>query len=161
WTREHVTFFASIQLSKTIMFVILSMVVAVAAFNIVSTLVMVVRDKRNDIAILRTLGSSPRSILTIFASQGTLIGLVGTLFGLLLGLLVATQLQHVVEIIERLFDVDLLSAEVYWLGELPSRLRIDEIAKICGLALGLAILATIYPALAAARQAPAEALRHE
>ena len=161
WTREHVTFFASIQLSKTIMFVILSMVVAVAAFNIVSTLVMVVRDKRGDIAILRTFGSSPRSIMTIFASQGTLIGLVGTLVGLLLGVLVSTQLQNAVHLIERMLDVDLLSAEVYWLGELPSRLRLDELARICGLALALAIAATFYPALAAARQAPAEALRHE
>src|SRR5690606_54961 len=147
WTREHVTFFASIQLSKTIMFVILSMVVAVAAFNIVSTLVMVVRDKRGDIAILRTFGSAPRSIMTIFASQGTLIGLVGTLVGLLLAVLVSTQLQNVVHPLERLLAVDLLSAEVYWLGELPSRLRIDELAKICGLALALAIAATIYPAL--------------
>lgn len=161
WTREHVTFFASIRLSKSIMFVILSMVIAVAAFNIVSTLVMVVRDKRGDIAILRTFGASPRSILTIFASQGTLIGLVGTLLGLLLGLLVSTQLQNVVEVIERVLDVDLLSAEVYWLGELPSRLRVDELAKICGTALLLAIAATFYPALTAARQAPAEALRHE
>lgn len=161
WTREHVPFFASIRLSKSIMFVILSMVVGVAAFNIVSTLVMVVRDKRGDVAILRTFGSSPRSIMTIFASQGTLIGVVGTLFGLVLGVLVSTQLQHAVQLIERMLDVDLLSAEVYWLGELPSRLRADEIGRICGLALLLAVAATIYPSLAAARQAPAEALRHE
>lgn len=161
WTREHVTFFASIQLSKSIMFVILSMVVAVAAFNIVSTLVMVVREKRGDIAILRTFGSTPRSVMTIFASQGTMIGLIGTLIGLALGVLVSTQLTSIVQVIESLLDVDLLSAEVYWLGELPSRLRVDEIAKICALALVLAIAATFYPALAAARQAPAEALRHE
>lgn len=161
WTQEHVAFFASIRLSKSIMFVILSMVVAVAAFNIVSTLVMVVRDKRGDIAILRSFGAPPSSIMKVFASQGTLIGLVGTLFGLLLGLAVTTQLQNVVDLLEAAFDIDLLSAEVYWLGELPSRLRIAEIGRICGLALLLAIVATIYPALAAARQPPAEALRYE
>ncbi|HEX6992848.1 MAG TPA: FtsX-like permease family protein [Gammaproteobacteria bacterium] len=161
WMQEHVSFFASIRLSKSIMFVILSMVVAVAAFNIVSTLVMVVRDKRGDIAILRSFGAPPSSIMKVFASQGTMIGLVGTLFGLLLGLLVTTQLQHAVELIEAVLDVDLLSAEVYWLGELPSRLRLGEIGRICGLALLLAIAATFYPALAAARQPPAEALRYE
>ena len=161
WTQEHVTFFASIRLSKTIMFVILSMVVAVAAFNIVSTLVMVVRDKRGDIAILRSFGAPPSSIMKVFASQGTMIGLVGTLLGLVLGLLVTTQLQNAVELIEAVLDIDLLSAEVYWLGELPSRLRVVEIGRICGLALLLAIAATFYPALAAARQPPAEALRYE
>ena len=161
WTQEHVSFFASIRLSKSIMFVILSMVVAVAAFNIVSTLVMVVRDKRGDIAILRSFGAPPSSIMKVFASQGTMIGLVGTLFGLLLGLLVTTQLQNAVELIEGALHIDLLSAEVYWLGELPSRLRFVEIGRICGLALLLAIAATIYPALAAARQPPAEALRYE
>ena len=161
WTREHVSFFASIRLSKSIMFVILSMVIAVAAFNIVSTLVMVVRDKRGDIAILRSFGAPPSSIMKVFASQGTMIGLVGTLLGLVLGLLVTTQLQNAVELIEAVLDVDLLSAEVYWLGELPSRLRVVEIGRICGLALLLAIAATIYPALAAARQPPAEALRYE
>ncbi len=161
WTQEHVSFFASIRLSKSIMFVILSMVIAVAAFNIVSTLVMVVRDKRGDIAILRSFGASPASIVKVFASQGMLIGLVGTLFGLLLGLLVTTQLQNAVALIERVLDVDLLSAEVYWLGELPSRLQLAEVGRICGLALLLAIAATVYPALAAARQQPAEALRYE
>src|SRR5690606_20600147 len=145
WMQEHVSFFASIRLSKSIMFVILSMVVAVAAFNIVSTLVMVVRDKRGDIAILRSFGASPSSIMKIFASQGTMIGLVGTLFGLLLGLLVTAQLQNAVELIEAVLDVDLLSAEVYWLGELPSRLRLVEVGRICGVALLLAIMATIYP----------------
>ena len=161
WTQEHVSFFASIRLSKSIMFVILSMVVAVAAFNIVSTLVMVVRDKRGDIAILRSFGAPPSSIMKVFASQGTMIGLIGTLFGLLLGIVVTTQLQNVVELLEATLDIDLLSAEVYWLGELPSRLRIMEIGRICGLALVLAIAATFYPALAAARQPPAEALRYE
>jgi len=161
WTQQHVNFFNSIRLSKSIMFVILSMVVAVAAFNIVSTLVMVVREKRGDIAILRSFGASPRSIMTVFASQGTMIGVAGTAFGVLLGLLVATQLQQAVEWIEAVFDVDLLSAEVYWLGELPSRISGAEITRISALAIVLAIGATFYPALTAARQPPAEALRYE
>jgi lipoprotein-releasing system permease protein len=161
WTRQHVNFFNSIRLSKTIMFVILSMVVAVAAFNIVSTLVMVVRDKKGDIAILRSFGASPRSIMTVFASQGTMIGLAGTLLGVLLGLLVTTQLHNVVGLIEAAFDVDLLSAEVYFLGDLPSQIRSGEIVRICAVALGLAVAATVYPALSAARQPPAEALRYE
>ncbi|MBN1239015.1 MAG: lipoprotein-releasing ABC transporter permease subunit [Gammaproteobacteria bacterium] len=161
WTRQHVNFFNSIRLSKAIMFVILSMVIAVAAFNIVSTLVMVVRDKKGDIAILRSFGASPRSVMTVFASQGTMIGLVGTAAGLLLGLLVTTQLDAVVRLIEASFDIDLLSAEVYFLGDLPSQVRAGEVAQIALVALALAVLATIYPALSAARQHPAEALRYE
>jgi lipoprotein-releasing system permease protein len=161
WTRQHVNFFNSIRLSKTIMFVILSMVVAVAAFNIVSTLVMVVRDKKGDIAILRSFGASPRSIMTVFASQGTMIGVVGTALGILLGMLVTSQLDSAVGLIESLFDVDLLSAEVYFLGDLPSQIRGGEVAQIALVALALAVLATVYPALSAARQPPAEALRYE
>lgn len=161
WTRRHYTYFRSIELQKTLMFVILSLVIAVAAFNIVSTLMMVVRDKRGDIAILRSFGASPRAIMTVFASQGTLIGLVGTLLGVLLALLVTSQLGHLVTLLEAWFDIDLLSAEVYFLSDLPTQLRPAEIAKICALALGLAVAATFYPAFAAARQPPAEALRYE
>lgn len=161
WTRQHSSFFSSIRLSKSIMFVILSMVVAVAAFNIVSTLVMVVRDKKGDIAILRSFGASPRSIMALFANQGIMIGVAGTLLGLALGLLVTTQLQHVVELLEAALDVDLLSAEVYFLGELPSQIRSGEILRICIVAVVLAVAATVYPALTAARQPPAEALRYE
>ncbi|HEX7081921.1 MAG TPA: lipoprotein-releasing ABC transporter permease subunit [Gammaproteobacteria bacterium] len=161
WTRQHVNFFNSIRLSKSIMFVILSMVVAVAAFNIVSTLVMVVRDKRGDIAILRSFGAAPRSIMSVFASQGTMIGVAGTLLGVLLALLVITQLHSVVELLEAWLGIDLLSEEVYFLGELPTRIRAGEVAKICLIALLLAVAATIYPALSAARQPPAEALRYE
>jgi lipoprotein-releasing system permease protein len=161
WTRQHYTYFRSIQLQKSIMFVILSLVIAVAAFNIVSTLMMVVRDKRGDIAILRSFGSTPRSIMSIFASQGTFIGLIGTLLGVLLALLVTSQLDNVVSLLERWLDIDLLSADVYFLSELPTQLRVIEIAEICLLALGLAVAATFYPALSAARQPPAEALRYE
>ncbi len=161
WTRQHVNFFRSIQLTKTIMFVILSLVVGVAAFNIVSTLVMVVRDKRGDIAILRSYGASPFGILTIFANQGTLIGLLGTLFGVGLGLLVVSQLEGAVAAFEAWFNLDLLSGEVYFISDLPARARAGEVARIALLAVLLAVAATFYPAFSAARQAPAAALRHE
>jgi lipoprotein-releasing system permease protein len=141
--------------------VILSLVIAVAAFNIVSTLTMVVRDKRGDIAILRSFGTTPRSIMWIFSSQGTLIGLVGTLFGVGLAALVSWQLGNVVKLLEHWLGINLLSADVYFLSDLPTQLRPWEITEISVLALGLAILATFYPAFAAARQPPAEALRYE
>lgn len=161
WTRLHYTFFRSIQLQKTMMFVILSLVIAVAAFNIVSTLMMVVRDKRGDIAILRSFGTSPRSVMTLFASQGTFIGLIGTALGVLLALLVSWQLGNIVDVLQAWLGVDLLSAEVYYLNDLPTQLRPLEILEIAGLALALAVAATFYPALSAARQPPAEALRYE
>lgn len=161
WTSQHYTYFRSIQLQKSILFVILSLVIAVAAFNIVSTLMMVVRDKRGDIAILRSFGTTPRSVLTIFASQGTFIGLAGTLLGVALALLVSWQLGNIVELLQGLLGIKLLSADVYFLSDLPTQLRPFEIAEIAALALGLAVLATFYPAFSAARQPPAEALRYE
>jgi lipoprotein-releasing system permease protein len=161
WTRQHYTYFRSIQLQKSIMFVILSLVIAVAAFNIVSTLMMVVRDKRGDIAILRSFGTSPRSVVAIFASQGTLIGFVGTLLGVALALLVSWQLGNIVALLESWLGINLLSADVYFLSDLPTQLRPFEVAEISVLALGLAVLATLYPSFSAARQPPAEALRYE
>jgi lipoprotein-releasing system permease protein len=161
WTRQHFTYFRSIQLQKSIMFVILSLVIAVAAFNIVSTLMMVVRDKRGDIAILRSFGTTPRSIMTVFGAQGTFIGVIGTLLGIALALLVTWQLGNFVALLESSFDVDLLSADVYFLSDLPTQLRPREVLEISALALVLAIAATFYPAFAAARQPPAEALRYE
>jgi len=161
WTSVHYTFFRSIQLQKTMLFVILSLVVAVAAFNIVSTLMMVVRDKRGDIAILRSVGTTQRSVMTLFATQGTLIGVVGTMLGVLLAVLFCWQLGNIVDSLQWLFGVDLLSAEVYYLDNLPAQVRPLEVAQIGGLALALAVAATFYPALSAARQPPAEALRYE
>lgn len=161
WTRRHVNFFRSIQLTKSIMFVILLLIIGVAAFNIISTLVMVVRDKRADIAILRTMGAKPTSILWTFAIQGTLIGLAGTLLGMTLGVLLAIQLGTIVAGVEQLFAIDLLAADVYFLSDLPTRVDPGEVTQIAGLALVLSVLATIYPALRAARMDPAEALRHD
>jgi len=161
WTRLHDTFFRSIQLQKSMMFVILSLVIAVAAFNIVSTLMMVVRDKRGDIAILRSLGTTQRSIMMLFAAQGTFIGVIGTLLGVLLALLISWQLGNIVGLLQGWLGVDLLSAEVYYLEDLPTQVRPLEVVQIGGMALALAIAATFYPSLSAARQPPAEALRYE
>ena len=161
WSRQHSNFFRSIQLTKSIMFVILSMVIAVAVFNIVSTLVMVVRDKRGDIAILQSFGASARSVMAVFASQGTFIGVIGTAFGLALGVLVASQLGGIVAFAENSLGIDLLAEEVYFISDLPTEIRIPEIARIGALAILLAILATLYPAISASRQPPAEALRYE
>jgi len=161
WTRRHVNFFRSIQITKSILFVILLMVVAVAAFNIVSTLVMVVKDKQGDIAILRTVGARPSSILRIFMTQGTIIGVVGTLAGLVLGVTLAVNLETLVAGIETAFGIKLLAADVYFISDLPSDPKIADVAWVCGIAMILALLATLYPAWRGARTLPAEALRHD
>jgi lipoprotein-releasing system permease protein len=161
WTRHHGNFFRSIQITKSIMFVIFSMIIAVAVFNIVSTLAMVVMDKRGDIAILQSFGASTRSIIAMFATQGALIGLIGTGFGLVLGILISSQLEGIVNLLEVAFGIDLLAAEVYLISDLPTQIRYSEIAQIGLLAISLAVLATLYPAISASRQPPAEALRYE
>jgi lipoprotein-releasing system permease protein len=143
------------------LFIILSLAVAIAIFNIVSTLVMIVREKRGDIAILRTLGSAPRSILTVFVAQGSSIGLIGVIGGLALGLAVVLSLSTIVGWVDALFSIELFSGDVYAIDDLPTEARPIEIARICVLAFALAALATVYPAYRASRQPPAEALRHD
>lgn len=161
WSRQHVNFFRSIQLTKTIMFVMLSLVIAVAVFNILSTLVMVVRDKRGDIAILQSFGASSRSITALFATQGTIIGVIGTAFGVMLGVFVASQLGGAVALLETLLGIDLLSGEVYFISDLPTDVRAGEVLQIALMGISLAVMATLYPAISASRQPPVEALRHE
>jgi lipoprotein-releasing system permease protein len=161
WTRKHANFFRSIQLAKSILFLMLLLVVAVAAFNIISTLVMVVKDKQSDIAILRTVGASPRSILAIFITQGTMIGLIGTLSGVGLGVLLAMNLQTLVKGLERLLGISFLDAKVYYMSDLPARVQWDDVVQISLTAFVLCCLSTLYPAWRAARTQPARALRHE
>jgi lipoprotein-releasing system permease protein len=161
WTNEHANFFRSISITKRILFFILSLMVAVAAFNIVSTMVMVVKDKRRDIAILRTFGSSPRSILEIFVVQGSLIGLLGIGAGVLLGVLIAANLQGLVHGLEGIVGFKFLDARVYFMSDLPARVRTTDVVRICGFAFVLACLSTLYPAGRAARLLPAESLRND
>ena len=161
WTRRHVNFFRSIQITKSILFVILLLVIAVAAFNIVSTLVMVVKDKQTDIAILRTVGARPSSILRIFVTQGSVIGIVGTLAGVLFGVLLATNLETIVTFFEAIFGIKFLAADVYFISDLPSEVRPGDVLRIASIALVLALVSTLYPAWVAAKTAPAEALRYD
>ena len=161
WTRRHVNFFRSIQITKSILFVILLLVIAVAAFNIVSTLVMVVKDKQSDIAILRTVGARPSSILKIFITQGSVIGVVGTAAGALFGILLAVNLETIVASLESIFGIKFLAADVYFISDLPSDLRVADVLQISFMALALSLVSTVYPAWVAARTAPAEALRYD
>jgi lipoprotein-releasing system permease protein len=161
WTEEHVNFFRSIEITKHMLFVILSLMVAVGAFNIVSTMVMVVKDKRRDIAILRTFGSSPRSILSVFIVQGSLIGGLGIAGGLIAGVLLAVNLQGLVHGLERVLGFKFLDARVYFMSDLPAYVQLGDLAQICGVAFVLACISTIYPAWRAARLLPAESLRND
>jgi lipoprotein-releasing system permease protein len=161
WTRKHANFFRSIQLTKTVMFVILLLVVGVAAFNIVSTLVMVVKEKQSDIAILRTIGASPNSILAIFTSQGTAIGLIGTVSGIALGVLISFNLESLVHGLEALLGTRFMDAQVYYMSDLPASVQWSDVLKISLTAFGLCCLSTLYPAWRAARTQPAQALRHD
>lgn len=161
WSRKHANFFRSIQLTKSVMFVILLLVVAVAAFNIISTLVMVVKDKQSDIAILRTVGATPRSILMIFMTQGTAIGLIGTLSGVALGVLIAINLESLIHGLEAVVGTQFLDAKVYFMSDLPAAVQWPDVFKISATAFGLCCLSTLYPSWRAARTQPAQALRHE
>ena len=161
WTRHHRNFFRALQTERTVMFVILSLIVAVAAFNIVSTLIMVVTDKHSDIAVLRTLGATPRTVMRIFVVQGTVIGVVGTLAGVLGGIALAVNVETIVPAIERFFETKFLSEEVYYIAEVPSELRRENVWLIALVAAVMSVVATLYPAWRASRVQPAEALRHE
>ncbi|EDN65855.1 Lipoprotein releasing system, transmembrane protein, LolC/E family [Beggiatoa sp. PS] len=161
WTYRHKNFFEAIKMEKTVMFIILALIVAVAAFNIVSTLVMVVTDKQVDIAILRTLGTTPRTVMGIFMVQGALIGVIGTLLGLIGGVSLALNVETIIPMIENLFHLQILSPEIYYISDLPSDLRWEDVYAITGLSLIISLLATIYPAWRASRVQPAEALRYE
>ncbi len=161
WTHQHANFFRAIQIEKNVMFIILLLIVAVAAFNIVSTLVMVVTDKQADIAILRTLGASPVSIMKIFIVQGALIGVIGTLVGLLGGVTLALNIDVVVPAIERLFGIHFLAKDIYYISELPSKLELNDVIVIGAVSLILSLLATLYPSWRASKTNPAEALRYE
>ncbi len=161
WTRQNKTWFSAVQLEKRMMFIILTLIVAVAAFNLVSTLVMTVTDKRADIAILRTLGSSPKSIMGIFMVQGAMVGVIGTLSGLLLGLGIAFNIDVIVPALERLLNASFLPKDIYLISRMPSDPQSSDIMPIAIISLVLAFLATIYPSWRASRVNPAEALRYE
>jgi lipoprotein-releasing system permease protein len=161
WTRSHANFFRAVQIEKNMMFIILSLIIAVAAFNIVSTLVMAVTDKQSDIAILRTLGASPGSIMAIFMVQGALIGTIGLAVGVAGGVVIALNIDVVVPFIERLLGTQFLSKEVYYINQLPSDLQWNDVTGITVIAFVLALLATVYPSWRASRVNPAEALRYE
>ncbi len=162
WSRDHANFFRAIQMEKGVMFVILSLIVAVAAFNLVSSLIMLVTDKQADIAILRTLGFSPGSVMAVFVVQGTLIGVSGIVLGVIGGVLLTENLNAVMHLLERILGFELMPADVYYIsGGVPTDLRADNIVAIAGIAFLMCMLATIYPAWRASRTDPAAALRYE
>jgi len=161
WSRQNPTWFAAVQTEKRMMGIILTLIVAVAAFNLVSTLVMTVTEKQSDIAILRTLGARPGSVMAIFIVQGALIGVIGTLLGVGGGLLLASNLDVIVSAIERLFGVQFLPKEIYFISRLPSDPRASDIVPITVISLVLSLLATLYPSWRASRTRPAEALRYD
>jgi lipoprotein-releasing system permease protein len=161
WTRSHANFFRAVEIEKRVMFIILTLIVAVAAFNIVSTLVMLVTDKQADIAILRTLGASPGSVMQIFVVQGALIGVIGTLIGVVGGVVLAFNVDVVVPALEQVLGFKFLSKDVYYISDLPSEVQVMDVATIGLMSLVLSFFATLYPSWRAARVNPAEALRYE
>ena len=161
WTKSHANFFRAVQIEKNMMFLILLLIVAVAAFNIVSTLVMAVTDKQADIAILRTLGASPGSIMQVFIVQGAMIGSIGLLVGIASGVALALNIETVVPFIEHLFGVQFLAKDVYYITELPSDLQLGDVMVIAIISFALTLVATLYPSWRASRVNPAEALRYE
>ena len=161
WTRTHANFFRAVAIEKNMMFIILGLIVLVAAINIISTLVVAVKDKQGDIAILRTLGAKPRSVMSIFVAQGMLMGLIGIVVGVVLGVITALNIDVIVPAIEQLLGFKILSKDVYLIPELPSDLQAGDVIRISLMALALSFAATLYPSWSAARMNPAEALRYE
>jgi lipoprotein-releasing system permease protein len=161
WTQQHANFFKAVKLEKRIMSIILALIVAVASFNIVSTLVMAVTDKRSDIAIMRTFGASPKSIMQIFMIQGALIGIIGTVIGAVIGILIALNIETIIPFLENLFSVQFLAKDVYYISDLPSKLIWSDVIAIVVLSFVLSLLATLYPSWKASKINPAEALRYE
>jgi lipoprotein-releasing system permease protein len=161
WTRQHQTLFNAIEMEKKIMFILLTFIIAVAAFNIVTSLVMLVNEKQADIAILRTLGASPGSILRIFMTSGVINGLIGTGVGVLLGILLASNLPDIISWIETTFELTVFPKDVYFVSELPTALVWSDVINIAIIAFGISVLATLYPSWKASRTQPAEALRYE
>ena len=161
WTQERGNLFQAVRTEKTVMWVILSLIIAVAAFNIISMLVMVVTDKQADIAILKTMGAQPGTVMRIFVIQGTVIGIIGTLLGVVGGILLAQNIGRVVPFLEQLFGFSLFPSDIYYITELPSDLRSADVIKFALMSLGMSLLSTIYPSWRAARTHPAEALSYE
>jgi lipoprotein-releasing system permease protein len=161
WTQQHANFFRALKTEKTVMFVILTLIVAVAAFNIISTLVMMVTDKQTDIAVLRTIGSSPLSIMSIFMIQGTIIGIAGIILGVISGVWLALNVETLVPAIESVLGIKFLSPDVYYISDLPSELHWADVLVISLVSFFFSIIATVFPAWRAAHIQPAEALRYE
>jgi len=161
WTRSHANFFRAVEIEKRMMFIILALIILVAAINIISTLVVAVTDKQADIAILRTFGAAPGSVMQIFIVQGMVIGVIGTAVGVLTGVITALNIDVIVPAIENAFNVKFLSKDVYMIPDLPSDLQADDVISVALMALALSFLATLYPSWRAARLNPAEALRYE
>lgn len=161
WASEYASFFDALNMEKTVMWCILCLIIAVAAFNLVSSLVMMVTDKRSDIAILRTMGATPADVVGIFVAQGAIIGLFGTLLGVILGLLLAANVTEIVEHIQAILNVKFVSEDVYLIGFVPSQIRHSDVLFVASISIIMSLLATLYPAWRAAKIAPAEALRYE
>ncbi len=161
WTRTQGNLFEAIQLEKTMIALLLTLIIAVAAFNIVSTLIMVVTDKRADIAILKTIGLSPPGVMGVFIVQGTLVGVTGTIFGVILGIPLALSITEILAFLESVFGFYLFNPNAYFISDLPSELRWSDVGFVAILSIGLSVLATLYPALKASRIVPAEVLNHE
>ncbi|MDA7972771.1 MAG: lipoprotein-releasing ABC transporter permease subunit, partial [Gammaproteobacteria bacterium] len=161
WSMEHANFFRALEIEKRVVFIVLLLIIAVAAFNIVSTLVMAVTDKQADIAILRTLGMSPAGVMRVFVVQGVFIGVAGTIIGGALGVLTALNIETIIPALENFFNTELFPVDVYVITDFPAQMRWSDVSRVIGAALAMSFLATLYPAWRASRVEPAEALRYE